>query len=71
MAHMIGLPQIPYLNMDSNHKYAEFYYEFKFGSDKIIYKYKKESLYKLLFEELYYNGKKYITLRYEWLFCIC
>lgn len=49
-----------YLNMDSNHKYAEFYYEFKFGSDKIIYKYKKESLYKLLFEELYYNGKKII-----------
>lgn len=49
-----------YLNMDNNHKYAEFYYEFKFGEDKIIYKYKKENLYKILHEELYYNNKKII-----------
>lgn len=49
-----------YLNMDGNNKYAEFYYEFKFGNDKIIYKYKKESLYKILYEELYYNDKKII-----------
>lgn len=49
-----------YLNMDGNHKYAEFYYEFLFGKDRIIYKYKKENLYKILYEELYYNGKKII-----------
>lgn len=49
-----------YLNMDGNHKYAEFYYEFKFGTDKIIYKYKKENLYKLIYEEVLYNDKKII-----------
>lgn len=49
-----------YLNMDNEHKYAEFYYEFKFGTDKIIYKYRKENLYKILYEELYYNDKKII-----------
>lgn len=49
-----------YLNMDNNHKYAEFYYEFKFGTDKIVYKYRKENLYKILYEELIYNDKKII-----------
>ena len=37
-----------YLNMDDNHKYTEFYYEFKFGENIIIYKYKKENLYKVI-----------------------
>ncbi len=49
-----------YLNMDSNHKYAEFYYEFKFDNDRIIYKYRKENLYKILYEEVIYNDKKII-----------
>lgn len=49
-----------YLNMDNNHEYAEFYYEFKFNNDCIIYKYKKENLYKILYEELYINDKKII-----------
>ena len=38
-----------YLNMDNNHKYAEFYYEFKFDNDTIIYKYRNENLYKILY----------------------
>lgn len=49
-----------YLNMDGKHKYAEFSYEFKFCEDIIIYKYRKENLYKILFEEVYLNGKKII-----------
>ncbi len=49
-----------YLNMSSNKNYAEFYYEFKFGDDIVIYEYKKESLYKLLYEKVLYNGKKII-----------
>lgn len=49
-----------YLNMDSNHKYAEFYYEFKFDNDRIIYKYRKESLYKIIYEEVIWNDKKII-----------
>ena len=52
-----------YLNMNSN-DYAEFYYEFKFDKDRIIYKYKKTSLYKLLYEEVEYNGKKIIEYDY-------
>ena len=47
-----------YLNMDNNREYAEFYYEFKFNNDRIIYK--KENLYKILYEELYINDKKII-----------
>ena len=42
-----------YLNIDTNHKYAEFYYEFKFDNDRIIYKYRKINLYRILKEELY------------------
>lgn len=55
-------PQITsnYLNIDSNHKYAEFYYEFKFNNDRIVYRYKKENLYKIFYEEVIYNGKKII-----------
>ena len=49
-----------YLNMNSKKKYAEFYYEFKFDNDRIIYKYRKENLYKIIYEELIYNGKKII-----------
>ena len=49
-----------YLNIDTNHKYAEFYYEFKFGNDRIVYKYRKINLYRILKEELYYNDKKII-----------
>lgn len=49
-----------YLNIDTNHKYAEFYYEFKFDNDRIIYKYRKINLYRILKEELYYNDKKII-----------
>lgn len=49
-----------YLNMDSNNKYAEFYYEFVFDNDKIVYKYRKENLYKLIYEEVIYNDKKII-----------
>lgn len=49
-----------YLNMDGNHKYAEFYYEFKFGEDTVIYKYRKENLYKILYEEVLINKQKII-----------
>jgi AAA15 family ATPase/GTPase len=54
-----------YLNMDGNHKYAEFYYEFTFGEDTIIYKYKKENLYKILYEEVLLNDKKIIEYEFS------
>lgn len=54
-----------YLNMDDNHKYAEFYYEFKFGNDTIIYKYRKENLYKILYEEVLLNDKKIIEYEFS------
>ena len=49
-----------YLNIDTNNMYEEFYYEFKFGNDRIVYKYRKINLYRILKEELYYNDKKII-----------
>lgn len=55
-----SIVQKNYLNMESNDKYAEFYYEFKFDNDRVIYKYRKESLYKLIYEELSINGKRII-----------
>lgn len=58
--NMESLIATNYINMDGNHKYAEFYYEFKFGNDRIIYKYKKENLYRLVYEEVIYNNKKII-----------
>lgn len=63
--NMEPLISLNYLNMDSKHKYAEFYYEFKFGKDRIIYKYKKENLYKILYEEVIYNDKKIIEYDFE------
>lgn len=47
-----------YLNADSNSSYAEFFYEFKFDNNDVIYKYKKSEFKKLLYEELYINDKK-------------
>lgn len=58
--NMEPIVSLNYLNMDGNHKYAEFYYEFKFDNDRIVYRYRKKSLYKILYEEVLYNGKKII-----------
>lgn len=55
-----------HLNMDGNHKYAEFYYKFKFENDSVIYKYRKESLYKLLYE--IFNNKEIIEYDLELFF---
>lgn len=52
--------QINYLNMNNSKKYAEFCYEFKFNNDRIVYKYKKQNLYKVIYEEVIYNNKKII-----------
>lgn len=52
--------QLNYLNMESKKGYAEFYYEFCFDNNRVIYKYRKENLYKLIYEELFINGKKVI-----------
>lgn len=49
-----------YLNMENTTGYAEFYYEFKFDNDKIIYKYRKQNLYKVIYEEIICNGEKLI-----------
>lgn len=62
--NMEPIISLNYLNMDGNHRYAEFYYEFKFGNDRIVYRYKKESLYRLLYEEVIYNGKRIIAYDY-------
>ena len=54
-----------YINMDSKHKYVDFYYEFLINNDRIIYKYGKESLYKIVYEEVIYNGKVIINYDYS------
>ena len=64
----------PYLNIDNDLKYAEFSYEFKFGDDKVIYRYKKESVSEIYDEiviindeivilEDYENDHRYVTLK--------
>lgn len=52
-----------YLNMEGNHKYAEFYYEFKFDNDRLVYKYRKEDINKLIYEELLLNDT--ILIKYD------
>lgn len=52
-----------YLNLDSKDKSAYFKYEFKFDDDTIIYEYKKNSVYKILYEKVYLNDK--IILEYD------
>ncbi len=52
-----------YLNLNNLHKYAEFCYEFKFDSDYLIYKYRKENINKLIYEELILNGES--VLKYD------
>ena len=47
-----------FLNADADSEVAEFYYEFKFGDNKIIYKYQKTEFKKIIFEELYLNDEK-------------
>ena len=47
-----------FINADSNLKYAEFNYEFKFGSDIVNYNYKKSEPKTLVYEELIINDKK-------------
>lgn len=54
-----------YLNADSDSKVAEFYYEFKFDGNYIVYKYKKSEFKKLVYEELYINGKKIYDYDFE------
>ena len=49
-----------YINIDSKHKYVEFYYEFLINNDRIIYKYGKENLYKIVYEEVICNEKTII-----------
>lgn len=45
-----------YLNADAKSEYAEYTYTFKFGKDKLIYKYNKNTEIKLFDEELIFNG---------------
>ena len=50
--------EIDYINADSSSNIAEFYYEFQFGNDNVIYKYQKSEFKKLVYEELYINDNK-------------
>ena len=47
-----------FLNADSKEDIAEFYYEFKFNDNELVYRYKKSEFKKLVFEELYLNNEK-------------
>lgn len=49
-----------YLNLDSKDKVAYFKYEFKFDDDTIIYEYKKNSLYKIIYEKIYLNNDVFL-----------
>ncbi len=53
-----------YLNLDSKNNYAEFSYEFMFGSDKVVYEYKKSSPFDLIEEKLNINDKNTIYYNY-------
>ncbi len=54
-----------FLNADSNSKYAEFNYEFKFKDDIIQYNYKKEEPKVLIYEELIVNNKKIYDFNFK------
>lgn len=45
-----------YLNADSQDLFADYIYNFKFGQDELIYKYRKSSELKIYDEELLLNG---------------
>lgn len=47
-----------FLNVESNHVYAEFAYTFKFDSDEVVYKYHKIEASNLLMEQLLLNGEE-------------
>lgn len=47
-----------FLNADSDEKFAEFKYVFKFGKNEVKYNYKKSEFKKILFEELFINDEK-------------
>ena len=51
---------INYLNLDSDRGYATFTYEFAFDNDTVIYEYAKRDPEYLLYERLYFNGRKVI-----------
>lgn len=49
-----------YRNLNSSLAYAEFCYEFQFGANEVIYKYKKESMSEVFDEVLLINGEEII-----------
>lgn len=51
---------VPYLNLDSSKKYAEFEYHFMFSDVEVVYKYQKKSSRKLLKEQLMIDGQEVI-----------
>lgn len=68
--HLIEKQQIiqqrsNYLNADSDELIAYFTYCFQFGSDEIIYKYRKKSVDELSYEELYINKDKIFSYNFE------
>ena len=56
---------VTYLNLNSNDKYAQFSYEFKFGNDVVCYEYKKTNQIKLLEETLKFNDDLIIKVDYN------
>ena len=53
------------INADSQKDTAKFIYEFKFGSDEVIYKYSRFSNTELCDEELYINGEAIIKCDFK------
>ncbi len=49
-----------YLNANSTLNYAEFEYTFEFDNHEIIYLYRKQSINKLIYEKVTYNGDKLV-----------
>lgn len=47
-----------YINADSEEKYAQFNYKFRFDNKDIEYNYKKSELKKMIYEELYIDNQK-------------
>ncbi len=55
---------IPYLNMNSKEKTAEFEYEFVFNGMNVLYKYGKTSANALVYENLYINDEEVISFNF-------
>lgn len=67
--HLVDKEQVAeqhtnYLNANSDENFATFSYTFLFDNDEVVYKYRKQSSKKLIYEELYVNNNKVFSYNF-------